>query len=339
MHSSLPQRLGFVGLAVKGIVRILHYVAEEQPLRNGENNDQHHQHHGHRAGHADLVVHMRHLMDLDEEGSRSVGAHASDHVGGFKGGKGTGDGQNQIQHEHRLDTGQNDDLELFPFIGAVNGSGFIQGRIDGRDRADEQHHVLTAVFPYRSKYQRPVVHALVAQPIRQVLQREAQCLQHGIQHEAAGKEEFENIADGNTVHQEREEQDPLEYPLALDSGREKRCEKQCERQLYDRSGHVVQTQQHCAHVFFFREDLQVILKFHEAPVFGITHIIEAEFYHFDKGDVGKQNEQEQRKRGKRSDQKHFLPVDLFSLPQTRRSQACQEVHLQRGCLIQRGATG
>ena len=56
-------------------------------------------------------------------------------------------------------------LELLPLVGAVDFGRLVQRRIDRHHGADEQDHVLAEITPDGGAHQRPVVNALVFQPV------------------------------------------------------------------------------------------------------------------------------------------------------------------------------
>mgnify|MGYP003291004814 CR=1 FL=1 len=124
-------------------------------------------------------------------------------------------------------------------------------------------------------------------------------------------EELENETNGNTVHQEGEEHDPLEYTASLDPGGQKGREEQCQRQLNHSTRHVVQTQQHGIDIFAFGKNSDIVLQPYKSLVLGIAQIIEAKLDHLEERNIGKQDQQKQGDQRKGSDQSHFLPVDFF----------------------------
>lgn len=85
--------------------------------------------------------------------------------GAFEGGQRAGDRKDDVQHQDGLDARQDDVLELLPLVGAVDFGRLVQRRIDRHHGADEQDHVLAEITPDRGAHQRPVVNALVFQPV------------------------------------------------------------------------------------------------------------------------------------------------------------------------------
>ena len=127
------------------------------------------------------------------------------------------------------------------------------------------------------------------------------------------KEILEDITDGDTVYQEGEEEHSLinprsPEPLQAEDG----SEEESQGQLNHGAGHVVKAQQHGVHILGLGEDLQVVVKTDNAFVLRVAHVVETELDHLPEGDVGEQDQQEQRDNREQENDQHFLPVDFLS---------------------------
>lgn len=184
------------------------------------------------------------------------------------------------------------------------------------------------VAPDGGRHQGNVVDALVAQPVGQALQGDAQRLQHGVQHIAAGIEELEDEADGNAVDQVGEEDRPLEEIAAPGPEAEHGGEVQRQGKLKQRAAHVVHRQEHGVEVVLLGEDADVVFQPHKGANLGVAAVVEAVLDHLAKGNVGEHHHQQHRHDGEGNDDEPLL--------NTRQRKPCAEAGLR---LISPGRCG
>ena len=189
-----------------------------------------------------------------------------------------------------LDAWQNDVFELLPSVRTVDFGRLVQRRIDRHHGADEQNHVLTKVPPDRGTHQGPVVHALILQPVRQVVELEATPLKHGIEYVATSVEELEDEADRDAVDQIREEVDGLEGAAATDLERQHGGQVQGQANLDQRAGHVVKAQLQGGERVGTGEDVDVVLEADEFTRADVLHLVERVADHGSERPVGEDYE-------------------------------------------------
>ena len=97
------------------------------------------------------------------------------------------------------------------------------------------------------------------------------------------------------------------------------------------AGHVIQAQQHGVHILGLGKDPQVIVEADNPFVLRVAHVMEAELDHFREGNVGEQDQQEQRNHGEQKDDQQFLSVDF--LPAQIRLHGTDDTHWRRTSLV------
>ena len=97
---------------------------------------------------------------------------------------------------------------------------------------------------------------------------------------------------------------------------------------------IIEHQEGFDDVLFLGEYPQVVVQSHKALVLRVAHVVEAELDHFREGNVGEQDQQEQRNHGEQKDDQQFLSVDF--LPAQIRLHGTDDTHWRRTSLVMSG---
>ena len=128
-----------------------------------------------------------------------------------------------------------------------------------------------------------------------------------------GVEILEDKPDGNAADQAREIQCATEETSAFGVKAEDRCKQQCQRKLYHRTDHIIQAEFQHIETIVPGENINIIFQPHKFSLADILHIIKAELHHFEKRQVCKQYQQEQRNKQECQRDNHFLYIHIRPL--------------------------